>query len=163
MSKISEISELKVLRSNRAMVYVAFFAVVWLTPNTYYVYYSFCNFKEPYNEIASAGASLIVASFIMLFTSRKNIKVAGIFSMAEITISGYYYILTIMSSDKFSAWALIPAFVFTLILPLAVYYSTEEIDKPVNYGKVDEVILNEFMDKNPQSRPLDYLRDKNKL
>lgn len=149
---MKEIPELRLFRSNRFMVYAALFAVIWLSPNTYYVFHSFCVFLSPYREIASGGAALIVAFFIMLFTLRKNEKVAGYFSMFEISISAYYYVSTIGID-----WGLLPALSFTLMLPYAVYKSTTEIDRDLSSNKlVSKEELEKFMDKNPNKRPTQY-------
>jgi hypothetical protein len=115
---------LNYLKSNIFVLYVAIFTVVFLAPNTYYVYYSFCVFKSPYREIASLGVSLIVAASIMIYTLRKNYKVAKYYSLFEVSISAYYYASTIGWD-----WGLIPALGFTLILPISVYHYTLEIDK----------------------------------
>lgn len=114
---------LNYLKSTRFILWVALFTVLFLAPNTYYVFYSFSVFTTPYREIASGGVALIVAASIMIYTLRKNYKVARYYSFFEITISAYYYI-NMIGWD----WGLIPAFSFTLMLPISVYYYTRELD-----------------------------------
>lgn len=105
------------------MGWAAIVTVVFLAPNTYYVYHSFSVFQSPYREIASAGVSLIIAGGILIYTLRKNFKVAKYYTLFEVSISTYYYIRTIGFD-----WGLIPALGFTLILPISVYYYSREFD-----------------------------------
>lgn len=140
---------LNFLRSNRFILYVALFTVIFLAPNTYYVFHSFSVFIFPYREIASAGVSIIMAASIMIYTLRKNYRVAKYYSMFEVSISAYYYI-TMIGLD----WGLIPALSFTIMLPVSVYHYTKEIDVDVNYDD-----LADFLDKNPSKRPSDYLKN----
>jgi len=158
--------EIQILRSQRFIIYVAMFTVIFLSPNTYFVYYSFSVFTEPWRMIASAGVALIVASAIMLFTVRKNKAVALNFALFEVMVAGYYYIDVLGLS-----WALIPAFGFALILPYSVSKYTNEIDvdiapppvvvAPLEPQTIEELRrdyerrVNEFMDKNPHARPSD--------
>src|SRR6478736_8168944 len=48
---------LNFIRSNRFILYVAIFTVLFLSPNTYFVYYSLSIFSSPYREIASGGVA----------------------------------------------------------------------------------------------------------
>lgn len=146
--------ELNILRSQRFVVYVALFTVIFLSPNTYFVFYSFSVFIEPWRTIASGGVALIIASAIMIFTVRKNKKVALNFALFEVMVSIYYYIDVLGLS-----WALIPAFGFALILPYSVSKYTDEIDKfdsIVDLRRDYEQRVNDFMDKNPTSKPHDH-------
>jgi hypothetical protein len=145
-----EIPELRILRHNRFIVYVAFFTVLSMTPNTFYVFNSFCVFQEPYRTFFSGAVALIVAFFIMLFLARKNLKVSMVFAIAEIIISGYYYVTTLGLTH-----GLIAASVFVIILPYAVGKSTKEIDRDVNY---EDDSINNFLDNNPLKRPSDFLK-----
>lgn len=146
---------LNFLRSNRFILYVAFFTVLFLSPNTYYVFYSFSVFIFPYREIASGGVALIVAASIMIYTLRKNFRVAKYYSIFEISISAYYYI-TMIGWD----WGLIPAMSFTLMLPISVYYYTKEIDVDINN---DDPEMMRWLEKNPHKRPTDYYKEIIKL
>ncbi len=135
---MKKIPLLEYLRSNSFILYVAIFTVIFLAPNTYYVYYSFCVFKSPYAEIASAGVALIVAASIMIYTLRKNYKVAKYYSLFEVSISAYYYTISIGWD-----WGLIPALAFTIMLPISVYHYTREIEKKEennNDEAVDEYV-----------------------
>jgi hypothetical protein len=143
---------LNFIRSNRFILYVAIFTVVALSPTTYFVYHSLSIFIFPYREIASAAVALIVAASIMIYTLRKNYRMARYYSLFEIVISGYYYANTIGWD-----WSLIPAIGFTLVLPISVYHYTKEIDVDVNY---DDPELLAWMDKNPGKRPSEYIRKK---
>lgn len=105
------------------MGWVAIISVIFLAPNTYFVYHSFSVFTSPWREIASAGVSLIVAASILIYTLRKNFRVAKYYTIFEVSISAYYYINTIGWD-----WGLIPALGFTLILPISVYYYSREFD-----------------------------------
>ncbi len=118
-----KISLLDRIKSNMFMLYAAIFTVAFLAPNTYYVYYSFCVFSSPWRELASAGVACIVAASILIYTLRKNFRVAKYYTLFEISISAYYYISTIGWD-----WGLIPALGFTLILPISIYYYSKEID-----------------------------------
>lgn len=111
-------------RSRQFVLYVALFSVLWLTPNTYYVYVSFSAFESPYKELAGTGVALIVAASIMIYTIRKSEKIAYYYSLFEMSISAYYYI-QIIGWD----WALIPALSFTVMLPISVKGYTKEIDE----------------------------------
>lgn len=141
---------LNFIRSNRFILYVAIFTVLFLAPNTYYVFHTLSVFKAPYREIASAGVSLIVAASIMIYTLRRNFRVAKYYSLFEVTISAYYYVMMIGWD-----WALIPAFSFTLMLPISVYHYTKEIDVDIKHDD-PELLL--WMDKNPGKRPSEYYR-----
>lgn len=134
---------LNFLRSNKFILYVAIFTVVFLAPNTYYVFYSFCVFPSPFREVASFGVSAIIAASIMIYTLRKNYQVAKYYSFFEISISAYYYIITIGWG-----WGLIPALAFTLIMPYSVFKYTKEIDV---YADPD--VLDNVQDLLPQKRP----------
>lgn len=114
---------LNLIRSQNFMLYVCFFTVLFLTPNTYYVFHSISSYVTPYREIASAGVAVIIAAFIMVNTLRKKLKVAKYYSWFEISISTYYYITT-LGWD----WSLIPAISFTLILPYSVRMCAEEVN-----------------------------------
>lgn len=139
---------LNFLRSNKFILYVAIFTVIFLAPNTYYVFYSFSVFVFPYREIASGGVALIVAASIMIYTLRKNYEVARYYSMFEVSISAYYYI-TMIGWD----WGLIPALSFTVMLPVSVYHYTKEIDVDIDYT---DRKMNDWLEKNPDKRPTDY-------
>lgn len=141
---------LNFIRSNKFILYVAIFTVLFLAPNTYYVFYSLSVFDYPYREIASAGVSLLVAASIMIYTLRKNFSVAKYYSIFEVSISAYYYI-TMIGLD----WALIPAFSFTLMLPVSVYGYTKEIDVDVK----DSENMNRWLEDHPDKRPTDYFKE----
>jgi hypothetical protein len=111
------------IKSNSFMGWAAIFTVLFLTPNTYFVYHNFSVFVSPWREIASLGVALIIASGIMIYTLRKNFRVAKYYTLFEVSISAYYYINTIGWD-----WGLIPALGFTLILPISVYYYSREYD-----------------------------------
>lgn len=142
------IALLNFIRSNRFILYVAIFTVIILSPTTYFVFHSLSVFIFPYRELASAGVALIVASSIMIYTLRKNYKVAMYYSLFEISIGAYYYI-TMLGWD----WALIPAFSFTLMLPISVYHYTKEIDV-----EIDQDAMDRYLEENPTKRPSDFLR-----
>lgn len=164
--------ELELLRSQRFVVYLALFTVIFLAPTTYFVYHSFSVFISPWREIASAGVALIIAGAIMFFTVRKNKSVALHFALFEVMIAIYYYIYVLGLT-----WALIPAIGFAIILPYSVSKYTNEIDvqppmntlevlesavtplKPQEFDSLKELRadyerrVNEFMDKNPTAKP----------
>ena len=149
---------LEFLRSNRFILYVAIFTVIALSPTTYFVFYSFSIFTSPYREIASCTVALIVAASIMIYTLRKNYKVALYYSWFEVSISAYYYIAMVVGWD----WALIPALSFTVMLPISVYYYSKEID--VNLNMEDDVrLLEKWLEENPNSKPSEYFRKTRKL
>lgn len=148
-----QIPLLNFLRSNKFILYVAIFTVLFLAPNTYYVFYSLSVFISPYREIASGGVSLIVAASIMIYTLRKNYKVAQYYSIFEVSISAYYYV-DMIGWD----WKLIPALSFTLMLPVSVFHYTKEIDVDVDY---DDKHMNKWLEQNPDKRPTDYYKENN--
>lgn len=149
------IALLNFIRSNKFILYVAIFTVIFLSPNTYYVFYSFSVFKTPYREIASAGVAVIVAASIMIYTLRRNFSVAKYYSLFEISISAYYYI-TMIGWD----WGLIPAMSFTLMLPISVYYYTKEIDVDVDFEDPEMI---KWLETHPDKRPTDYYKELLKL
>lgn len=144
---------LNFIRSNRFILYVAIFTVISLSPTTYFVFYSFSIFTSPYREIASAAVAIIVASSIMIYTLRKNYRVALYYSWFEVSISAYYYIAMVVGLD----WALIPALSFTVMLPISVYHYAKEIDVDVDY---DDPEVNKWQDRNPERKPSEYLGKK---
>ena len=148
-----EIKLLEFLRSNKFILYVALFTVLALAPTTYFVFYSFSIFISPFREIASGAVACIVASSIMIYTLRKNYKVALYYSWFEVSISAYYYIAMVVGWD----WALIPALSFTIMLPISVYYYSKEIDVNLHLEN-DFKDLEDWMEKNPQGKPTEYLR-----
>lgn len=148
-----QIPLLNFIRSNRFILYVAIFTVISLSPTTYFVFYSFSIFASPYREIASAAVAIIVASSIMIYTLRKNYRVALYYSWFEVSISAYYYIAMVVGLD----WALIPALSFTVMLPISVYHYAKEIDVDVDY---DDPEINKWQDNNPERRPSEYLGKK---
>jgi hypothetical protein len=116
----------KFLRHRDFILCVAIASVIWLTPNTYFVYFSFMekHFASPWMEIAAGGVSLIVASGILIYTLRGNMRVANYYMWFEISISSFYYITTIGWD-----WALIPAFSFVFMLPISLKHYTVELNK----------------------------------
>lgn len=140
------------IRSNKFILYVAIFTVVSLSPTTYFVFYSFSIFISPYREIASGTVALIVASSIMIYTLRKNYRVALYYSWFEVSISAYYYIAMVVGWS----WALIPALSFTIMLPISVYHYAKEIDVDIEPEKIDEDELNKWLEENPDKRPSDF-------
>jgi len=121
------------MRSKSFMLAVAIFSVLWLTPNTYYVYISFSAFESPWRELAGAGIALIVAASIMIYTIRKNEKVAYYYSLFEISISAYYYI-SMIGWD----WGLIPALSLTIMLPISVKGYTSEIKEQEGIEAIEQ-------------------------
>ena len=139
---------LNFLKSTKFILYVAFFTVLFLAPNTYFVYYLFSRFVSPWREIAGIGVALIVAASVMIFTLRNNRRATLIFAGFEILVSGFYYV-EMIGWD----WPLIPAMGFTFILPYSVYCYSKEIDNslaPPNES------LEDWMDRNPGRRPSEY-------
>lgn len=120
-----QIPLLNFLRSNRFILYVTIFTVIWLAPNTYYVSYEISSFITPYREGFSGGAALLVAASIMIYTLRKNYDVALYYALFEMSISAYYYTTTLGLT-----WALIPAYSFTLMLPISLKGYAREIEIP---------------------------------
>ena len=147
-----EIPLLDFLKSTRFILYVAMFTVIFLSPNTYYVFHKLSVFTSPYREIASAGVALIVASSIMIYTLRRNFEVARYYSFFEVLISGYYYIDMLGLS-----WDLVPAMGFTLMLPISVFYYTKEIDTSKRFTQQE---MDEYLEKNRHKRPTDFLEKK---
>lgn len=118
----NELKLLRFLQSDQFILYVAIFTVIFLSPNTYYVYDNLSRLITPYREIASAGAALITSASIMIYTLRKNYAVAEYYAWFEMSISAYYYIETIGFD-----WPLIPALSFTIMLPLSLKGYSREI------------------------------------
>lgn len=148
-----EIPLLDFLKSTKFILYVAIFTVIFLAPNTFYVFHDLSVFISPYREIASGGVALIVAASIMIYTLRKNFEVAKYFSIFEVTISAYYYIDMLGLS-----WALIPALSFTIMLPVSVFYYTNEIDSAPKFTQKQ---MEEYLEKNRHKRPTDFLEKNN--
>lgn len=156
-----EIKLLNFIRSTRFILYVAMTTVIFLTPNSYFVYHKHSVFISPFREIASAGAALIVASAIMIYTLRKNKQVAMYFAYFEVLVSAYYYI-----TMEDIGWGIIPMLGFCLILPYSVAKYAQEIDKPVDSEPPDidekwdalikdkiESAVNSYMDSDPKKKP----------
>jgi hypothetical protein len=120
----SNIPEINAIKSDRFLLWVAIMTLPLLSSNTYFVYHEISVFKFPYKELVSAGVSFILAGFILLYTIRKNYKMARNYAYFEALISAYYYIMTIGWE-----WPLLPAFGFVLILPSSLYNATMEIEK----------------------------------
>lgn len=142
---------LKLFRSTKFILYVALFTVIFLAPNTFYVFHSMSVFLSPWREIASAGVSVIVAASIMIYTLRKNYEIARYYSYFEMTISAYYYITMLGWS-----YALIPALSFTIMLPVSVYHYTKEIDTSMDIKELEA-----YLERHPKERPSDFVK-KNK-
>ncbi len=123
-----EIKLYKYLKSNKFILYVAMFTVLSLAPTSYFVLYSFSAFISPYRELSSASGALIIASAIMIFTVRKNVKMAMFFSCFEMIFGYFYYIYMVVGWD----WPLIPALAYATVMPLSVYYYTSEIEVNIN-------------------------------
>jgi len=127
----------RILRSRDFILYVVIVSVLWLTPNTYYVYYSFMSkYADGWRELAAAGVSLLVSSGIMIYTLRGNIKIANYYMWFEISISAYYYIMEIGKWD----WGLFPAFSFLFMLPISLKHYTIELDKDVIKAEKNDII-----------------------
>ena len=100
----------------------------------------------------------------MIYTLRKNYKVALYYSWFEVTISAYYYIAMVVGFD----WALIPALSFTIMLPISVYYYSKEIDVELpNEEQIarerDFKDLEKWLENNPNGRPTEYFQKTRKL
>ena len=153
-----QIPLLNFLKSTKFILYVAFFTVLFLAPNTYFVYYLFSRFVSPWREVAGVGVALIVAASVMIFTLRNNRNATLIFALFEILVSGFYYVEMIGWN-----WPLIPAIGFTFILPYSVYCYSKEISKtseperrPLHeYKTVEE--MERWMDQNPEKRPSNFI------
>ncbi len=142
---------LEFFRSTKFILYVALGTVLFLSPNSYYVYYQLSVFDSPYREIASAGVALIVAASIMIYTLRKNYEVAKYYSYFEMTVSAYYYISMLGWS-----WTLIPALSFTIMLPISVYHYAKEIEVSMDIKEMEM-----YLEEHPKERPTDFLKKKN--
>lgn len=115
----------KFLRHRDFILCVAIFSVIWLAPNTYYVYYSMMGSYDPiWREIVSGGVALLVVSGILIYTLDGDIKVANYYMWFEISMSSYYYITTIGWN-----WGLIPAFSFVFMLPISLKHYTIKLNK----------------------------------
>lgn len=160
-----EIKLLEFLKSKKFILYVAMFTVIFLSPNTYYVFYSFCVFKPIYKEVASAGVAIIIAASIMIYTLRKNDRMASYYAWFEVSISAYYYISTIGWD-----WGLIPALSFAIIMPISVKNYAKELNiLPEKRSVLDqktpeksfqisdyETRLRQFLNENPSKKPSDF-------
>lgn len=119
-----QITEFKILKSDRFLLWVVLGSLPLLCSNMYYVYHKLSVLPEPWRNRVALGVALVLAGFIILYTVRKNYKMAGYFAWFEAGISAYYYMMTIgWHTDIF------PAFGFTFILPAAIYYGAKEIEK----------------------------------
>lgn len=129
------------LRSRTFILCVALFSVLWLTPNTYWVYYSMMNkFSPGWRELVSGGMALIVASGILIYTIRGNTKVANYYMWFEISISSFYYIITIGWD-----WWLIPAFSFVFMLPVSLKHYTSELNKDMEGAPAPDILAMKTM------------------
>lgn len=145
---MNNIPLLTFLKSTKFILYVAFFTVLFLAPNTYFVYHLFSRFTSPWREVAGVGVALIVAASVMIFTLRNNKNATLIFALFEILVSGFYYV-EMIGWD----WPLIPAIGFTFILPYSVYCYSKEIDAGTR-GQYES--LEGWLDNNPGKRPSEY-------
>ncbi len=122
------------LRSRNFILCLAIFSVLWLTPNTYWVYFSMMKgFSPGWRELVSGGMALIVSSGILIYTMRGNMKIANYYMWFEISISTFYYCITIGWS-----WWLIPAFSFVFMLPVSLKHYTAELNKDEEKDKVEQ-------------------------
>lgn len=130
----------KFLRHRDFILCVAIFSVIWLTPNTYWVAHSLLKTYAPFwRELTAAGAAILVASGIMIYTLHGDMKRANAYMWFEIGISSYYYIITLCSEGWDSS--IIPAFMFVFMLPISLknYTSLLNKDKEEATNKQDEV------------------------
>jgi len=118
----NKIAELEHLKSDRFLLWVVIFTLPLLCSNMYYVYNKLSVLPEPWRNRVSLGVALVLAGFIIIYTVRKNYRMAKYFAYFEALISAYYYIVTIGWD-----WDLLPAFGFTAILPAALFHSAKEI------------------------------------
>jgi polyhydroxyalkanoate synthesis regulator phasin len=116
----------KFLRHRDLMLVTALISTLILTPNTYWVYYSMMkNFAPVWREIISGFVALFgVTLGILIYTIRGNERVSYYYMWFEISISTFYYIITIGWS-----WWLIPAFSFVFMLPVSLKNYTSELNK----------------------------------
>jgi hypothetical protein len=131
------------LNSNNFILLVSLLTVLFLAPNTYYVFYKSSVFTSPWRELASIGVAFIVAASIMIFTLRKNEKLAYFFSLFEISIGIYYYMdNTYQEYGTVWHWVLVPRISFALMLPYAVRsYALEFLRGKWLEEDTDEVML----------------------
>jgi hypothetical protein len=114
---------LKFLQSNDFALYLAIASVIFLAPNTYFVFHSFSQLAPIFKEIQAGGVCSILSGAILFYTLRKNYDMAKYFCWFEVFISCYYYI-TLVGWD----WNILPAFGFATVLPLSVFYYSKEIE-----------------------------------
>jgi hypothetical protein len=119
---MKRIKELDALKSDRFLLWVVITTLPLLCSNMYYVYHKLSVLPDPWRNRVSLGVALVLAGFIIIYTVRKNYRMAKYFAYFEALISAYYYIVTIGLD-----WDLLPAFGFTLILPAAMFHSAKEI------------------------------------
>jgi FtsZ-binding cell division protein ZapB len=151
MIKYSKLEQ--ALRSRDFILCVAIFSVIWLTPNTYYVYYSMMeNYAPIWRELASGGVALLVASGILIYTLHGDIKIANYYMWFEISVSSFYYIVTIGWE-----WWLIPAFSFVFMLPVSLKHYTTKLNKDKEadpdtdtHTQIDNVIIEEYRRKTQE-------------
>lgn len=145
-------------KSTEYKLYMTLFTVAALTPNVFYVFHSFSVFQPIWRVLFSGMVALIVAGSIMNYTLDKNIRVARYYMLFEVSISAFYYITTIGWD-----WGLIPAFSFTLMLPLSLegYASdtekkSETPDSAVSYlsEQIEASYKYEIVSKNSLIRDL---------
>lgn len=125
------IPELEAIKSDRLMLWLAIFTLPLFSSNTYFIYHKLSVLPDPWRDRVALGVAFILAGFVIVYTLRKNYRMAKYFAYFEALISAYYYITTIKDS-----WDLIPALGFTLILPAALYHCAREIAKE----KIDDMI-----------------------
>lgn len=121
---MEDIYEIRKIKSDRFLFWVSVLASLLLSANTYFVYHEVSKFTELWKELVSAGVAVVLTGFILIYTMRKNLRAARLFACFEVLVSSYYYMSTIGLSKE-----LFPAIGFTIILPLALYYASAEIQK----------------------------------
>jgi hypothetical protein len=113
------------LRHRDFILCVAIISTLILAPNTYWVYHSMMkNFVPIWREIVSAVIAVVTVAGILIYTIRGNIRVANYYMWFEISMSAFYYIITIGWD-----WWLIPAFSFVFMLPISLKHYTTELNK----------------------------------
>lgn len=141
----------KKVKSNESAFWLTIFAVLILSPNVFYMFYSVSTeMPWPYLREAQAfGVALYISWSIVYNTLKKRVAIASYYALFEMGISMCYYWLRLMyENDRFEwNWYIIPAFAFAIILPWSVknYASTiedsvGEIESDMNKIKLERDI-----------------------
>lgn len=117
---------LNFLRSKKFGLWLAIITVLVQAAHSTYVFLSLSSFGELWALIHSAVMAIVISGAILFFTLRKKITLAIFFAAFESAINIAYYVKYIIVENQ-SWWLLAIALPVAVVLPLTLYYYSEEL------------------------------------